>query len=108
MLHMAAPRLWLLAALTVVTIADVGFLSPAPGAVGHGGSALTVAWAESGVAPLITDLTTYQLFLCAGGNDEPSMVELHQIVNRKKFTETGNSAEVVVHVAIGASSPKNA
>jgi hypothetical protein len=96
------------AALIVSVIADVRFLLPSPGSSSHGNEALIITWDDSGVAPLITDFTTYQLFLCAGGDEETSIVELHQLVNGKKFTETGNSAEAIIPSAIGASSPKNA
>lgn len=36
-----------------------------------GGSPFTVKWADSGVAPSISDLTTYQLALYTGSNTAP-------------------------------------
>jgi hypothetical protein len=64
----------LLAALISTTFADVKFTSPIAGHSYTGGGTLSITWADSGVAPSISDLTTYQLFLCAGGNDASSIV----------------------------------
>jgi hypothetical protein len=52
-------------------LADVRFTKPAAGASIAGGTVLQVEWEDSGDAPSISDLTTYQLFLCAGGNENP-------------------------------------
>lgn len=58
--------------------ADVKFTSPAGGETFSGGGSIKAAWTDSGVAPSIADLTTYQLFLCAGGNDPNTFVCLHE------------------------------
>ena len=64
----------LLAAAAPFAFADVSFTTPAPGASIAGGGTMTVEWKDSGSAPSISDLTSYQLFLCAGGNDATSYV----------------------------------
>ena len=91
-----------------LAIADVRFLTPNAGSTAEGGGALQVSWEDSGSDPALSDLTTYQLFLCAGGNDEASIVQLSGIVLDGKFSLSGNSAEGVVPATIGASSPDNA
>lgn len=67
--------LTLLALIARDVFADVQFVTPAPGAsIASGGKTLLVSWAESGEAPPLASLTTYTLFLCAGGNDAASQV----------------------------------
>ena len=74
-------RLFLLvAAVAPYAFADVEFTSPDAGSTATGGSVLSVEWEDSGSQPPISDLTSYQLFLCAGGNDAASIV-------RKFFNE---------------------
>ena len=58
-------------ALCPLAWADVQFTSPSGGDKLDGSSTITVEWKESGISPSIADLTTYQLFLCTGGNDNP-------------------------------------
>ncbi|KIW05872.1 uncharacterized protein PV09_03072 [Verruconis gallopava] len=89
-------------------IADVKFTSPAAGSSHAGGGSLQVTWEDSGTAPALSDLTTYQLFLCAGGNDASSIVQLASLVADGTFAVTGNSAEAFVDASIGASTPENA
>lgn len=70
-------RLNLLVLLTSAApfaFADVKFTTPAPAAQLTAGSALSVGWIDSGSAPSVSDLASYQLFLCAGGNDGSSFV----------------------------------
>lgn len=70
-------RLKLLVLLTSAApfaFADVKFTTPAPAAQLTAGSALSVGWVDSGSAPSVSDLASYQLFLCAGGNDASSFV----------------------------------
>jgi hypothetical protein len=64
---------WLLATLVPCVFADVKFTSPAAGAT-VSGPTISIEWEESGNPPAITDLASYQLFLCAGGNDPSSFV----------------------------------
>ncbi|KAF2431354.1 beta-1,6-glucan boisynthesis protein-like protein [Tothia fuscella] len=97
----------LLAAIVPTILADVQFTSPAPGSSFTGGGSIKIAWKDSGDAPSISDLATYQLFLCAGGNEEASIVQLYPITDRGIFAN-GNKAEGTIPVGIGASTPKNA
>ena len=60
--------LYLLAALAPSTLADVQFTLPAAGASIPAGGTFAVEWKDSGSAPSIAELASYQLFLCAGGN----------------------------------------
>lgn len=63
----------LLAATAPLAFADVKFTTPAAGAT-LDGTTLSVEWTDSGTTPKLADLTSYQLFLCAGGNDDSSFV----------------------------------
>ncbi len=122
--------LLLLAAVAPYTFADVEFTAPSAGATEAGGATLDVQWKESGTGPPITSFSTYQLFLCAGGNDAssfvstqnacsqirlvlivplltfPSQIQLAPISTNGEFS-AGNSAAGTVQVNIGAST-KNA
>lgn len=122
--------LLLLAAVAPYTFADVEFTTPAAGATETGGSTLDVQWKESGTGPPISSFSTYQLFLCAGGNDASSFVStqnactqirlglvvpvltfqsqlpLTPISTNGEFSG-GNSAAGTIQVSIGAST-KNA
>lgn len=66
--------LYLLAALAPSALADVKFTTPAAGASVPAGGTFAVEWKDSGSAPSIADLASYQLFLCAGGNDASNFV----------------------------------
>ncbi|KAF2469640.1 beta-1,6-glucan boisynthesis protein-like protein [Lindgomyces ingoldianus] len=99
---------WALFTALNLVAADVQFTSPKAGDTLTGGTAIVVEWKDSGDAPSISDLTTYQLFLCAGGNDEASIVQLVAITTSGTFTVTGNKATGTVGLGIGASTPKNA
>lgn len=55
------------------TKADVRFVNPAAGATISAGT-LNVQWGESGTAPLLSDLASFQLYLMTGGNDADDMV----------------------------------
>ena len=58
-----------------LTLADVEFTEPAAGANLTAGQ-IDVQWKESGVSPLISELTQYTLSLMVGGNDLNDMVSL--------------------------------
>lgn len=67
----------LLATLAPLAFADVEFTGPAAGdtiTVGVQSATITIKWKDSGSAPPITDLVSYDLFLCAGGNAEGEWV----------------------------------
>ena len=70
--------LLLLAAIAPYTFADVQFTSPSGGATQVGGQLLQIDWKESGTSPPISDLQSYQLFLCAGGNEAGSFVRIER------------------------------
>lgn len=94
-------RLFLLAALAATPIvADVKFTSPSGGATVAGGKTLQVQWKDSGDDPPLDDLETYQLFLCAGGNEQDSYIQLTALAEKGKFS-TGNSAAGTVSANIG-------
>jgi hypothetical protein len=96
------------AALTLFTLvhADVEFITPKPGATLKGGGAIEIEWKDSGEAPSVSDLQTYELFLCAGGNDAASMIQLTAITTAGQFA-VGNKALGTVGIGIGADT-KNA
>ena len=56
------------AALAPLARAGISFTSPSAGAKLSAGNSITVNWQDGGDGPSTGDLTTYQLFLCAGGN----------------------------------------
>ena len=61
--------LTLLGVLGGVALGDIEFTNPTAGATLTGGFPVDVHWADSGDAPSIADLTSYQLLICAGSND---------------------------------------
>jgi hypothetical protein len=59
-------------AFVPLALGDVSFTTPSTaGDSFTGGSPFIVKWADSGVAPSISDLTTYQLALYTGANSAP-------------------------------------
>jgi hypothetical protein len=60
--------------LFAAVLADVQFLAPIPGSTSKGGDILTAHWRDSGESPKLSELTTYDLFLCAGGVSTDSLV----------------------------------
>ncbi|KAI9879451.1 MAG: hypothetical protein M1830_008498 [Pleopsidium flavum] len=98
--------LYLLAAVAPFAFADVKFTTPAPGAPVPAGGTFAVEWTDSGSAPSIADLASYQLFLCAGGNDASSFIQLAPITTQGAFS-TGNKASGTIQTTIGADT-KNA
>lgn len=64
----------LLITLNPFVLADVEFTQPKPGATLEGGSTITIRWEDSGDKPRIKDLTNYEIFLCAGGNEQEDYV----------------------------------
>lgn len=87
--------LTLLAALAPLTFADVEFVTPDAGAsVAGGGKTLTVEWKESGEKPPISSLTTYTIFLCAGGNDAANQVRHSARTVKKTVSAACYSSDV--------------
>lgn len=109
---------WLVATLVPYVFGDVKFSSPAAGDTVTGPT-ISIAWDDSGTLPKISDLASYQLFLCAGGNDvtnyvnlTPStqpppdtnswQIQLATLVTTGDFT-LGNSATGTITAGLGAS-----
>lgn len=106
-MRLTALPLSLLTTVLQFASADVKFTSPAAGATLTGGGAITVTWQDSGVAPSISDFSTYSLFLCAGGNDASSIIQLAAVTTTGSFAN-GNTAEGSFSAGLGASTPENA
>lgn len=87
--------------------ADIEFTSPAAGMTLTGGGAITITWQDSGIAPSLSDLSTYSLYLCAGGNDPSTIVQLATVTTQGSFAN-GNTAEGSFSATLGASTPANA
>jgi hypothetical protein len=62
------------AALIPFTSAGISFTSPKAGATLTAGTAIEVKWEESSDGPKLADLLSYELALCAGGNEADSFV----------------------------------
>lgn len=103
----AALPLALVLSLLSFASADVEFTSPAAGTTLTGGGAITITWQDSGVAPPLSDLSTFSLYLCAGGNDESTIIQLAPVTTQGSFAN-GNTAEGSFAASLGASTPANA
>ena len=68
--------LLILASVAPYAFADVEITSPSAGATEVGGQLLQVSWKDSGTSPSISELQSFQLFLCAGGNAAGSFVSI--------------------------------
>ncbi|KAL8943491.1 MAG: hypothetical protein Q9216_001026 [Gyalolechia sp. 2 TL-2023] len=93
-------RLLLPAILTSFACADVQFTSPAAGGTLPAGRPITARWKDSGDGTALSDLKTYTLFLCAGGNDAESIIQLAPINANGQFS-TGNEASATVAATVG-------
>ncbi|KAI9832692.1 MAG: hypothetical protein M1819_004278 [Sarea resinae] len=89
------------AAVAPCVFADVKFTTPAAGAVLSPGT-LDIKWKDSGDAPSISDLKSYQLFLCAGGNEEGQYTQLSALQTQGEFS-SGNAASGTVAAGLGGS-----
>lgn len=90
----------ILSALLPVVWADVKFVTPAAGASIPGGGKISVSWTDSGDDPPLSSLTTYALFLVAGGNDAASQIEVP--LAEGKFSD-GTTASGTVLATFGDS-----
>ncbi|KAL8690793.1 MAG: hypothetical protein Q9218_003842 [Villophora microphyllina] len=99
-------RSLLFTTLLPLALADVQFTSPAAGATLQAGKPITAKWQDSGDGTALTDLTTYTLFLCAGGNDAASIIQLAPINANGQFS-AGNEASATVAATLGGAD-KNA
>ncbi|KAI9737005.1 MAG: hypothetical protein M1834_000594 [Cirrosporium novae-zelandiae] len=90
----------LLCAVISHSLAYPKITTPAAGASLTGGSTISIKWSDEGTAPSISDLSTYQLFLCAGSNDE--FTQLATLVSSGDFSD-GNTASGSITTGIGGS-----
>ncbi|TAQ90862.1 hypothetical protein B7494_g781 [Chlorociboria aeruginascens] len=88
--------LLVLTAFYPLAFADVKFTTPTSPT---GGTKFTITWADSGTAPSLSDLTTYQLFLFTGSNASP--VQLYAL-GTGSFS-SGNTLSVTVPPTTGGS-----
>lgn len=89
-----------LVALVPYVAADVKFKGPAAGST-ITGTTITISWEESGDSPPISELASYQIFLCAGGNSATDYVPLATLVTTGNFAK-GNSVTASFTTGLGA------
>lgn len=89
-----------LAALAPFVSAGISFVSPKAGATLTAGTSIDVKWEEGGTGPKLTELLSYELFLCAGGQDGPDQAVLLPITTQGLFT-AGNAASALVGILVG-------
>lgn len=82
-------------------VADIEFTVPQAGAVVNANHVITAHWKDSGQAPRLSELTRYDLFLCAGGDTEASQEEVALLVKDGVFAR-GNSVSFKIDSAVGS------
>ncbi|KIX06782.1 uncharacterized protein Z518_04758 [Rhinocladiella mackenziei CBS 650.93] len=87
-------------ALLSFTLADIQVTGPVAGDTITGLS-LDIEWKDSGNSPPISDLTSYQVFLCAGGNSDSNFIQLGTLVQNGDFAD-GNSVTAQIQAGWGA------
>jgi len=70
------------------------------------GLSLSISWKDNNESPTISDLANYQIFLCAGGNDDDNFIQLATLVSAGDYAD-GNKATATFTAGIGANE-KNA
>ncbi|OJJ50456.1 hypothetical protein ASPZODRAFT_126321 [Penicilliopsis zonata CBS 506.65] len=88
---------WLSAAL-----ADIEFTDPPAGAIIQGNHVITAHWKDSGRDPRLSDLTKYDLYLCAGGDKSGTYEEVAVLMSSISFAR-GNSVSFQVDPEVGGS-----
>ncbi|KAL1606058.1 Cell wall synthesis protein kre9 precursor [Nothophoma quercina] len=97
------------AALAPLVSAGIKFTSPAAGDKLTAGEAIEVEWEEGGTGPSISDLTTYQLILVGGGQEDAEQQVVKVLTSAGNFALGGNKASALVETGLpGASTPANA
>jgi hypothetical protein len=97
------------AALAPLVSAGIKFKSPAAGDKLTAGTAIEIEWEEGGTGPSISDLTTYQLILVAGGQEDKEQQVVKVLTTAGNFALGGNQASALVETGLpGASTPDNA
>jgi hypothetical protein len=79
------------AAFSPLVSAGVEFISPKAGSDLTAGTSITVQWKEGGTGPKLTELTSYQLFLIAGGNKDEEQVRHTSSQPDRKTRANGDS-----------------
>ncbi|PGH14814.1 hypothetical protein AJ79_02830 [Helicocarpus griseus UAMH5409] len=100
-------KTWFLLLLTELVIsasAAIEFIAPTAGAILKAGDPLYSEWRQVGNNSDISDGVLYDIYLCAGGNDEGSYDRLMPIAKDKFFSQ-GNSASALVAADIGGNEP---
>ncbi|KAF2684571.1 hypothetical protein K458DRAFT_418141 [Lentithecium fluviatile CBS 122367] len=95
------------AALISLAHAGIEFTKPKAGETLKAGTAIEVEWKEGGDGPALSDLTTFELHLCFGGNDADTIVPKLAITTAGQFS-AGNKAQGMVGTDVGADKPANA
>ena len=96
-------HLSLLLAVPFLALADVEVIAPPAGQAVPAGT-IQIAWKDSGKAPSISDLTTYSINLCAGGNEQDTFsCTLATLQSGATFAE-GSKASGDVPAAAGDNS----
>jgi len=99
-------RLNLLAAVTTLaplTLAYPRLSSPSPGTQVPVLGGITATWTDNGNAPALTDLSSYQLFLCAGSN--ANHIDLINIVPAGTPIPSSNSVKSTVAIPANIGGP---
>ncbi|KIX92262.1 uncharacterized protein Z520_12008 [Fonsecaea multimorphosa CBS 102226] len=98
---MIVRSIYLLAvAILPFTCADVQVVAPEAGD-SISGLNLEIQWKDSGNSPPLSQLANYQLFLCAGGNDESDYIPVATLVQEGTYT-TGDSITITLQASTGA------
>ncbi|KAI9803295.1 MAG: hypothetical protein M1825_002086 [Sarcosagium campestre] len=96
----------LLVALSPLCLADILFTRPQAGASLSARSPITLEWRDSGEAPSLSDLKYYTLAICAGTEEDPTI--LATLKNDAKFDSKSNSLSITIDPSFGASTHDNA
>ena len=97
------------AALAPLVSAGIKFTSPAAGDKLTAGTAIEVEWEEGGDGPKISDLTTYQLILVGGGQEDKEQQTIKVLTTAGNFALGGNRASALVETGLsGEDKPANA
>lgn len=86
--------------LTSYALADVKFTAPPAGST-ITGTTISMTWEESGDSPPISELASYQIFLCAGGNTAADYIPLATLVATGDFAK-GNAVSAAFTIGLGA------
>ena len=70
-----------------LAVADVQFTTPSPGASVPGSASISVAWGEGTGTTTLSEFTTYQLFLFAGGETESAAVRRIYFANKIDYLQ---------------------